>query len=169
MSLEEVKQLKQQRWDINDRGSSLKNEKSACVKMAHEKCFFNAYHSLAKMWYQICNHPGLLQIAKEDRESKQSDDTIENFMDDSFRVDDVDQDFSKRMKMEDFPKKSRIWHGKTLKRFLESENFKHSMEITHAEVVMLKTHPVEQNNWENRDVVFDMKDRKMLGVISSPS
>ena len=68
----------------------MKNDKNAFVKGAHRKCFFNTYHSLAKIW----NHPGLLQIAKEDRYSQQGDDIIENFiLDSSFSDDDIDQDF----------------------------------------------------------------------------
>ena len=68
----------------------MKNDKNAFVKGAHRKCFFNTYHSLAKIW----NHPGLLQIAKEDRDSQQGDDIIENFiLDSSFSDDDTYQDF----------------------------------------------------------------------------
>lgn len=83
----------------------MKNEKNACVKVAHKKCFFNAYHSLAKIW----NHPGLLQIAKEDRDSQQGDDTVENFiLDGSFSDDDMEHDFLNGDKM-----KSRVdWTSK---------------------------------------------------------
>ncbi|KAH9311735.1 hypothetical protein KI387_026770, partial [Taxus chinensis] len=68
-----------------------KNEKTTSAKGLQRKCFFSAYHALSKIW----NHPGLLQIAKEHRDSQQSYDTIENFLvEGSFSDDDMDQDFN---------------------------------------------------------------------------
>eukprot|EP01018_Ginkgo_biloba_P006063 Gb_33142 [translate_table: standard] len=66
------------------------NDKGASVKGVQRRCFFNAYHSLAKIW----NHPGLLRVAKEDRDSQHCDDAMENFLvEGSFSDDDLDQDF----------------------------------------------------------------------------
>ncbi|XP_057868490.1 protein CHROMATIN REMODELING 20 isoform X1 [Cryptomeria japonica] len=68
-----------------------KNDKILSAKGPQRKCFFSAYHSLSKIW----NHPGLLQIAKEDRDCQQADDTIENFLvEGSFSDDDMDRDFN---------------------------------------------------------------------------
>lgn len=68
-----------------------KNDKIVYAKGPQRKCFFSAYHSLSKIW----NHPGLLQIAKEDRDCQQTDDAIENFLvEGSISDDDMDRDFN---------------------------------------------------------------------------
>jgi len=67
----------------------MKNDKNACVKRGHRKCFFTAYHSLA----MNLNHPRLLHIAKEDIDSQQGNNTVENFiLDGSFTNDYMSQD-----------------------------------------------------------------------------
>ncbi|ERN15878.1 protein CHROMATIN REMODELING 20 [Amborella trichopoda] len=73
--------------DVN----GLTNDKVNSDKGIKTRCFFTAYQSLAKIW----NHPGLLQMAKEHKDSHRREYAVENFLvDDSSSDENVDREMN---------------------------------------------------------------------------
>ncbi|PKA46223.1 DNA repair and recombination protein RAD54 [Apostasia shenzhenica] len=58
----------------------------ASDKVSRRSCFFAGYQALAQIW----NHPGLLQLAKEQKGSMRREDAVENFFDDTSSDDNME-------------------------------------------------------------------------------
>ncbi|EHA8587106.1 protein CHROMATIN REMODELING 20 [Cocos nucifera] len=83
------------------------SDKVSSEKTIRRSCFFAGYQALAQIW----NHPGLLQMAKEHRDSLRREDAVENFLvDDSSSDDNMEADLTngekQRMKNGSLHKKS---------------------------------------------------------------
>ncbi|XP_008807947.1 protein CHROMATIN REMODELING 20 isoform X2 [Phoenix dactylifera] len=83
------------------------SDKVSSEKTIRRSCFFAGYQALAQIW----NHPGLLQMAKEHRDSLRREDAVENFLvDDSSSDDNMETDLTngekQRMKNDSLNKKS---------------------------------------------------------------
>nr|XP_029119817.1 protein CHROMATIN REMODELING 20 isoform X2 [Elaeis guineensis] len=83
------------------------SDKVSSEKTIRRSCFFAGYQALAQIW----NHPGLLQMAKEHRDSLRREDAVENFLvDDSSSDDNMETDLTngekQRMKNGSLHKKS---------------------------------------------------------------
>ncbi|XP_077229028.1 protein CHROMATIN REMODELING 20-like isoform X2 [Tasmannia lanceolata] len=65
------------------------NDKLSSEKAMRRSCFFAGYQALAQIW----NHPGILQMAKEHRDTQRREDNVDNFLlDDSSSDDNMDRE-----------------------------------------------------------------------------
>ncbi|XP_019054212.1 PREDICTED: protein CHROMATIN REMODELING 20 isoform X2 [Nelumbo nucifera] len=102
------------------------NDKVSSEKI-RTRCFFTGYQALAQIW----NHPGLLQMTKEQKDYLRREDAVENFLvDDSSSDDNIDREMQvgekQRIKTDCAPRKSDngFIHEDWWKNLLHEKNYR---------------------------------------------